>query len=150
MAVMSGTVSGAGREIRGYSSASYSSWTQHRGKKTKSELEVLAQRYGWQPREFTLAELHKMSADEILYREAFDQEHLQFAYDEPSRKKQEEEQRADAEKKRADKIWNGEISDEVIRARNAVCHESCSQHPQYIDRHQQNNLKMANYMIKNH
>src|SRR5258708_35980025 len=88
MAVMAGTISAQGREKHGYNSKTSTNWTQHRGKKTKSELEVLAQRYGWQPREFTLAELHKMSTDEILYREAFDQEHLQAAFDEPNRSKQ--------------------------------------------------------------
>src|SRR5437868_824650 len=105
MASLAGTVSSSGREIRGHNSQTSSSWTQHRGKKSKSELEVLAQRYGWQPREFTLAELRRMSTDEILYREAFDQEHLQAAYDEPKRT-------AEAAKKELETFWSvDQISD---------------------------------------
>src|ERR1700687_5492738 len=106
MASLAGTVSAQGREKHGYNSNTSSSWAQHRGKKTKSELEVLARRYGWTPKEFTLAGLHQMSADEILYREAFDKEHLQAAYDEPNRTKQ-------ADQQRYRDIWKGNVSKEV-------------------------------------
>src|SRR5258708_687773 len=125
MAVMAGTISAQGREKHGYNSKTSTSWTQHRGKKTKSELEVLAQRNGWQPREFTLAELHRMSTDEILYREAFDQEHLQAAYDEPNRK---EEQN----KKLYKDIWKGKASKELTHAAFEATKAFSSRFPQYV------------------
>jgi len=141
LAQIAGTVSGAGREIRGHNPATSSSWTQHRGKKSRSELEVLAQRYGWQPREFTLAELHRMSTDEILYREAFDKEHLQAAYDEPNRKE-------DQSKKLYRDIWKGKASKELTHAAFEATKTFSSRFPQYVPV-DENHVKIQNYVFDN-
>jgi hypothetical protein len=144
MAVMSGTVSAQGREIRGYNPETSSSWSQHRGKKTRSELEVLAQRYGWKPRpDLTIADIHVMTSDEIQWRETFDKENLANGFNSNARK-------ADAEQKRIQQHWESLAGKDATPEGYAAANAFCKRYPQYVRSYEENNVKISKWMYENH
>lgn len=126
MAQLAGTQSAQGREIRGHGRTNSATWTQHKGVKSRSELEVLAQRHGWKARQFTLADLRAMSNDEAQWHETFNKDNFEAACNEPQRK-------AEAAKTELDAFWNVEhVDDTQYAALLKVQNAFYSQYPQYV------------------
>ena len=144
MAQIAGTISARNREIHGYRPDTSGSWSQHRGKKTKSELEVLGQRYGWKQRpDLTLADIHVMTPDEIQWRETFDKENLANGFNSNVRK-------AEAEKQRIQQHWESLAGKDATPEGYAAANAFCKRYPQYVRSYEENNVKLSKWMYENH
>ncbi len=64
--------------------------------RSRGELEELGKRMGWTPRTMTMAEVEKLSSQELLWREEFDADNLKAALELPSKL---------SEAKQVDKQW---------------------------------------------
>jgi hypothetical protein len=144
LAQLAGTQSASGREIHRPTHAADPNWTQHRGKKTKSELEVLAKRYGWKPRpDLTIADIRDMTPDEIQWRETFDKENLANGFNSDARK-------ADAEQKRIQQQWESLAGKDLNPEGYAAANAFCKRYPQYVRSYEENNVKISKWMYENH
>ena len=113
----------------------------------RAELEALASRMGWIPRELSMSDIRTMSSAELRYHEVCNSEKFQVALERDSNKKHNEQAMKgwDVRKK-----WSGEIAatDSDKQKMKAVAEQFERMYPQWI-KSESNASEVWNYMRQN-
>ena len=114
-------------------------WRAHGGLKNREELKALAERNGWKVRPLTLAEVHAMNPDQILYHETFNKKNLEAAFNEKQLK-------AESEKIRVEQFYKDDLGRNPTSEQYAAANLFCTRFPQYVRNYKENSIKMLTWM----
>jgi hypothetical protein len=104
--------------------------------RTRSELEALAERHGWEPRVLTEADIKAISSAELEYHSIFNSAELERALKEPAER---EKNKSAARYWNAKNVWTGNVPLEKMSEKYFTDQQRwCEEHPQVLWNYQPN------------